>query len=197
MSQTQPKFCLTRADEGEFAPMTGLRDWLKIRDLGLREATGGQYDAWITRAVELGGSTGPALSQLRLPDNVRYQRLGENVLRRGRRVCSADRRFCLPPQGPRSRFHGVFGRYRAPRDGFPGAPSLHRRLSPEGFEETTVSADYLPFPTYSPSSFPVVKDEPEFDPERHLALEMPESTSVSRRLATTGQPSSNAQPSSR
>ena len=58
MSQTQPKFCLTRADEGEFAPMTGLRDWLKMRDLGLSEATGGQYDAWITRAVELGGSTG-------------------------------------------------------------------------------------------------------------------------------------------
>ena len=58
MSQTQTKFYLTRADEGEFAPMTGLRDWLKIRDLGLSEATGGQYDAWITRAVELGGSTG-------------------------------------------------------------------------------------------------------------------------------------------
>ena len=58
MSQTQTKFCLTRADEGEFAPMTGLRDWFKIRDLGLSEATGGQYDAWTTRAVELSGSTG-------------------------------------------------------------------------------------------------------------------------------------------
>ena len=39
-----------------------------------------------------------------------------------------------------------------------------------------MSTDYLPFPTYSPSSFPVVEDAPEFDPERHLALEMPEST---------------------
>ena len=58
MPQTPSKFCLTRADEGEFLPLTGLRDWLKIRDLGLRNATGGQYDAWITRAAQLDGSTG-------------------------------------------------------------------------------------------------------------------------------------------
>ena len=52
------RFCLTRADDGEFVPMTGLRDWLEIRDLGLSDATNGQYDAWITRAAEMGGSTG-------------------------------------------------------------------------------------------------------------------------------------------
>ena len=58
MSETVSEFCLTRSDDGEFSPLTGFRDWLKIRDLGLSKATGGQYDAWITRAVELGGSTG-------------------------------------------------------------------------------------------------------------------------------------------
>ncbi len=39
-----------------------------------------------------------------------------------------------------------------------------------------MSTDHLPFPGFSPSSFPIVDDEPPFDPERHLALEMPEST---------------------
>ena len=58
MSSTTRKFCLTRAGEGDYRPMTGLRDWLKIRDLGLSEATGGQFDAWVTRAAEMGGSTG-------------------------------------------------------------------------------------------------------------------------------------------
>jgi quercetin dioxygenase-like cupin family protein len=38
--------------------MTGFRDWLKTRDLGLSDATHGKYDAWVTRANELGGSTG-------------------------------------------------------------------------------------------------------------------------------------------
>ena len=52
------RFCLTRADDGGFVPMTGLRDWLAIRDLGLGDAIGGRYDAWITRSVELGESTG-------------------------------------------------------------------------------------------------------------------------------------------
>lgn len=53
-----PKFCLSRGEDGEFKPMTGYRDWLKIRDLGLSDATHGQYDAWVTRANDLGGSTG-------------------------------------------------------------------------------------------------------------------------------------------
>ncbi len=39
-------------------PMTGLREWLKIRDLGLSDATNSQFDAWVTRANEMGGSTG-------------------------------------------------------------------------------------------------------------------------------------------
>ena len=39
-----------------------------------------------------------------------------------------------------------------------------------------MSTDHLPFPTFSPSSFPRVDDEPDFNPDIHLALEMPEST---------------------
>lgn len=58
MSELQPKFCLSRSVEGRFEPQTGHRDWLKMRDLGLNEATNGKYDAWITRANQMGGSTG-------------------------------------------------------------------------------------------------------------------------------------------
>ncbi len=58
MSERENKFCLSRADEGDFTPMTGLRDWLAIRDLGLGEATHGRFDAWVTHALELGHSTG-------------------------------------------------------------------------------------------------------------------------------------------
>ena len=38
--------------------MSGYRDWFAIRDLGLSEATHGQYDAYVTRANELGGKGG-------------------------------------------------------------------------------------------------------------------------------------------
>ncbi len=58
MSEEKTKFLVTRANEGQFEPMTGYRDWLKINDLGLSEATNGQFDAWKTKAAELGGSTG-------------------------------------------------------------------------------------------------------------------------------------------
>ena len=58
MTDKTTRFCLSRAKDGAFHPMTGFRDWLKIRDLGLAEATGGSYDAWVTRANDLGGSTG-------------------------------------------------------------------------------------------------------------------------------------------
>ncbi|HUV21985.1 MAG TPA: cupin domain-containing protein [Gammaproteobacteria bacterium] len=58
MPQQQPRFCLSRHEDAHFEPMHGYRDWLKIRDLGLNAATHGQYDAWVTRANSLGGSTG-------------------------------------------------------------------------------------------------------------------------------------------
>jgi mannose-6-phosphate isomerase-like protein (cupin superfamily) len=58
MPDPQPKFCLSRAEDAHFEPMHGYRDWLKIRDLGLSDATNGKYDAWITRANDLGGTTG-------------------------------------------------------------------------------------------------------------------------------------------
>lgn len=58
MSVQQPGFCLSRGNDARFEPMTGYRDWLKIRDLGLSEATHGQFDAWVTRANQMGGSTG-------------------------------------------------------------------------------------------------------------------------------------------
>jgi mannose-6-phosphate isomerase-like protein (cupin superfamily) len=58
MSGGKPKFYLSRAEGAHFEPMHGYRDWLKIRDLGLCDATHGAYDAWVTRANNLGGSTG-------------------------------------------------------------------------------------------------------------------------------------------
>lgn len=58
MPGIKPRFCLSRAEDAHFEPMHGYRDWLKIRDLGLADATHGAYDAWVTRANDLGGSTG-------------------------------------------------------------------------------------------------------------------------------------------
>jgi mannose-6-phosphate isomerase-like protein (cupin superfamily) len=58
MSDEKTRFCLSRAADAHFEPMHGYRDWLKIRDLGLSDATHGKYDAWVTRANDLGGSTG-------------------------------------------------------------------------------------------------------------------------------------------
>jgi quercetin dioxygenase-like cupin family protein len=59
MTSSEQKFCLSRAQDADFVPLTGYRDWLKIRDLGLSEATNGQHFAHVTRANELGGTTGP------------------------------------------------------------------------------------------------------------------------------------------
>ncbi len=58
MSEAEHKFSLSRAKDGKFEPMTGYRDWLKIRDLGLSETTNGTFDAWVTRANDLGSTTG-------------------------------------------------------------------------------------------------------------------------------------------
>lgn len=58
MKEDKTKFLATRKNEGVFEPMTGFRDWLKIKDLGLSGATNGKFDAWITKAAEMGGSTG-------------------------------------------------------------------------------------------------------------------------------------------
>ena len=38
--------------------MKGLRNWLETRDPGLVEAADGPYEAWISRAKDLGGGTG-------------------------------------------------------------------------------------------------------------------------------------------
>ena len=58
MPDPTTRFCLSRAEDAHFEPMHGYRDWLKIRDLGLNTATHGAYDAWVTRANDMGGSTG-------------------------------------------------------------------------------------------------------------------------------------------
>ena len=58
MSTKSTQFCLSHAKDAVFRPMKGLRDWLETRDLGLVEATNGQYAAWISRAKDLGGGTG-------------------------------------------------------------------------------------------------------------------------------------------
>ncbi len=39
--------------------MTGFRDWLEVRNLGLAEATQGAYWAHVGRAKDLGCGTGP------------------------------------------------------------------------------------------------------------------------------------------
>jgi quercetin dioxygenase-like cupin family protein len=55
--QEDTKFCLSRAD----APFEAdpFREWLIARDFGLVEATNGAYGGQITRAKELGQTTGP------------------------------------------------------------------------------------------------------------------------------------------
>lgn len=58
MTDQKPKFCLSRSKDAEFKTMTGYRDWFEIRDLGLSEATHGQYDGYVTRAKELNGKGG-------------------------------------------------------------------------------------------------------------------------------------------
>ncbi len=58
MTNMKPKFCLSTARDGKFEPRSGYRDWSKIRDLGLSEATHGEYDAFVTRANQMGGKGG-------------------------------------------------------------------------------------------------------------------------------------------
>ena len=38
--------------------MSGYRDWFTLRDLGLSEATHGQYDAYVNRVNKMGGQGG-------------------------------------------------------------------------------------------------------------------------------------------
>ena len=52
------RFCVSLAQDSEFTD-DQFRDWLVSRDLGLAEATNGAYGGQITRARELGHSTGP------------------------------------------------------------------------------------------------------------------------------------------
>jgi len=49
MSSPQSKFCLPHAEGAHFEPVQGYRDWLEIRDLGLSDATRGQFDARVAR----------------------------------------------------------------------------------------------------------------------------------------------------
>ena len=58
MSTKPTQLCLSQAKDAVFKPMKGLRDWLETRDLGLVEATNGQYEAWISRATDAGSGPG-------------------------------------------------------------------------------------------------------------------------------------------
>jgi len=58
MSAPKPGFCPSRAVDPHFEPMRGYRDWLKICNLGLSNATHGKYETWVTLANDPGGSTG-------------------------------------------------------------------------------------------------------------------------------------------
>jgi hypothetical protein len=40
----KPEFCLSRAEAAGFEPLHGYRDWLKIHNLDLRDATQGAID---------------------------------------------------------------------------------------------------------------------------------------------------------
>lgn len=51
-------FCLSKAKDAKFDSSGGLRAWLDTRDLGLSEATNGDYDAWISKANDIKGGTG-------------------------------------------------------------------------------------------------------------------------------------------
>jgi mannose-6-phosphate isomerase-like protein (cupin superfamily) len=56
-STSDHKFQVSLANDAEFTD-DQFRDWLVSRDLGLAKATNGAYGAQITRARELGHSTG-------------------------------------------------------------------------------------------------------------------------------------------
>ena len=51
------KFCVSRATNATFEN-DQFRTWLSARDLGLATATNGAFGAQVTRAMELGHSTG-------------------------------------------------------------------------------------------------------------------------------------------
>jgi quercetin dioxygenase-like cupin family protein len=54
----QGKFCISRAADARFAD-DQFRTWLRARDFGLGAATNGAFGGQITRARELGHTTGP------------------------------------------------------------------------------------------------------------------------------------------
>ena len=58
MTKKTTKFCISRAKTSKFKADSGKRGWLKTRDLGLSEATNGDYEAWVSRANTIGGTTG-------------------------------------------------------------------------------------------------------------------------------------------
>ena len=64
MTHQESHFCVSRATYAIFAPMTGFRDWLEIRDLGLAKATHGAYWAHVSRAKDLGHGTGPHFHEM-------------------------------------------------------------------------------------------------------------------------------------
>ena len=108
MTEVKNKFLLTRSTDGKFKPMTGLRDWLAIRDLGLSQATHGQFDAWVTRAVEMGQSTGKHYHNYDFQMMFVLKGWVKKVLRRRGREHFKRGRFCLSSQRTCSRFFGLF-----------------------------------------------------------------------------------------
>lgn len=59
MQEQESKFCVSRAEDAKFVVDDKFRNWLCVRDLGLEDATHGQFAAHVTRARELGRTTGP------------------------------------------------------------------------------------------------------------------------------------------
>ncbi len=62
MAETRPKVCISRAADATFEDV-GRRSLFAYRDLGIREATGGRYDAHVLR-------TGTGTGERKVPRHV-------------------------------------------------------------------------------------------------------------------------------
>jgi len=58
MKQAIKTAVVSRAREAHFEPDDTIRTWLRFRDLGVSAATGGKFHAYVTRASEMGRTTG-------------------------------------------------------------------------------------------------------------------------------------------
>lgn len=58
MTKESLKATVSYAKDANFEPDDRIRTWLRFRDLGVNQATGGKFHAYVTRASEMGRNTG-------------------------------------------------------------------------------------------------------------------------------------------